>query len=193
MSLNDTITGSSGNDTLEGNGGTDSLNGGDGDDVYQFSSQFGSDVVGNEIINDSGFSGTDVIEIIGSGANIDFSSASVLNIEAVLFTDSVQTVTLGDVQVPSNLEVIGASGSTQTVILKVFQSSFSAADWTFTTWDTSSDVLLFTGNSSANQITGTSQNDIIRGGLGIDTVDGGQGGRRLSIWLERRTHRRHDQ
>jgi Ca2+-binding RTX toxin-like protein len=165
----DSITGSSQNDTITGGGGTDTLNGGDGSDVYRYAN---GDVVGNDSVNDTGLtSDTDVIELIGNATVIDFSSASVLNIEALRFTD-VQTAQFDQAQLPGNLAVTGAAATGQAIIVEMTSGAFSAGGWSFIDWGTN-DKVNIVGRVSGDTITGSNQEDIITGLGGADSINGG--------------------
>jgi trimeric autotransporter adhesin len=53
--------------------------------------------------------------------------------------------------------------------------TFSAAGWTFLSWDSTADVTILAGSSGADTITGSSQGDTIVGLAGADSLSGGGG------------------
>lgn len=121
----DTIDGSGGNDILVGHGGADAIDGGDGSDNYVFAN---GDVVSGEQITDTGNSGdTDTIKLIDTLAHVDFRLGTVSGIEALLFTDSLQTAEFKQTQLPTNLAVTGFDGSNQNINVTMTTTSFSAA------------------------------------------------------------------
>ncbi len=71
-------------------------------------------------------------------------------------------------------DAVHITGDLETNEIKVYLSgSFSAAAWTFTTWD--SDFVQLNGSSNADTIIGSSQSDRITGGGGADVLSGGGG------------------
>lgn len=189
-SLANILTGNNGNDIIDGNAGADTLDGGNGSDLYLFGS---SDVASNEIINDTGSSGTDTIKL---NSSVDFTAANqIAGIENLTFSGT-QTATFnadqfGTGKISDTLAVTGFSSSNQTITINN-ANVFSAAAWTFSTWSSSSDALSINGTSGNDTITGSAFSreavtlnngndtyiatidnriDSIDGGWGTDTAD----------------------
>lgn len=173
LGSSDTIVAGTGADTITGGAAADTLNGGEGSDIYQFSN---GDFVSGESLNDGGStSDTDVIALIGNATVIDFRVGTVLNIEALLFSD-LQTAEFDQIQLPTNLSVTGEANSGQAVIVHMSTGVFTAAGWTFTDWG-ANDVVNIVGRALGDDIiTGSSQDDFITGGGGDDSLNGGEGG-----------------
>ena len=77
-------------------------------------------------------------------------------------------------KVSNSLAIDGNSQSREIDVHLAPGSSFSAAGWTFTDWN-SSNTLNYVGTSSAETMIGSSQLDYFSGGGGPDTMDGGAG------------------
>jgi Ca2+-binding RTX toxin-like protein len=171
----DTINGSSGADTINGRGGADTLDGKVGGDTYVFNA---SEIDAGLTVNDTGGSGIDTIRL-ATGTDFNFTvAAAIAGIEALTFANAPQTATFNSNQLPGNggaaaLLVTGANNSLQTLIVEN-ATNFSATLWTFANW-AATDLVKINGTGGANTITGSTLNDIIAGGGGADTLDGGNG------------------
>ncbi|MCW5736103.1 MAG: hypothetical protein KIS73_18380, partial [Enhydrobacter sp.] len=143
----------------------------------------------------NGAAGTDTIQIGSGGAGVTVSLTAAatngvqgfLNTEGLSFvnTSGTSNVTLGSAQfglgrISDSLAVTGTSQN-QTITVNVANNAtFSAENWTFSTWGTGTDSISFNGGSGAETITGTSQADTLDGGDGNDTLIGGGGNDTLS-------------
>jgi len=86
----DTLYGAAGDDTLIGGKGADRLDGGEGSDTYQIGL---ADVSAGDVIEDSGATGTDVVEIT-EGGTIDLTAMSLSGIEKLAFSGEGNEVNL---------------------------------------------------------------------------------------------------
>lgn len=174
---NDTVHAGTGNDTLNGGAGADTLDGGGGSDTYEFNS---GDLAAGEVISDSGGSGTDTLKIL---ATVNFNGVTISGIEALLFTGNQGLLDLAGAFLPSDFAVTGADGTDQTIFLTAGSNNFTAAGWTFTSWE-ASDQLFIAGGNLAQTLIGSSQSDIISGTGGADTLDGRGGSDQYNFGFE---------
>ena len=130
-SQRDTIDGGDGSDTLRGGLGADTLAGGIGDDSFIYLSGDGS--LGGESVD--GGDGSDTIRMDGGGS-FDFSSASIAQVETVMFanvadaaTASFATGQLGAGKIASFV------ASLQSNTLNVTGGAFDYGALSFTGWD----------------------------------------------------------
>jgi serralysin len=180
----DTINGSTGKDTITSHGGGDTLDGKEGSDIYVVDS---SDIGPSWSLDDTGVGGTDTLRL-GNGSNFTFTASSVSGIEALVFTGNVAATFLADQLAGTALSVRGDDGH-QNVVVVVGATSFSAAAWSFTKWNSTtstltSDFLQITGTSAADtligsnrvdQISGSGDDDVLAGLGGKDFMNGGTG------------------
>ena len=151
----DTIIGTAGDDVIAGGGGNDLLDGADSSDTYRVSgTQAGgwSSFAGFDTYADSGSGGTDTIEAVGIG-NVD--------------------IGLAGFDASSGIEVIDATGVSGIVRL--------LGDWSSDVLDFSGVTLIgskivIDGAGGNDEITGNGAANTIVGGLGQDSMDGGDGG-----------------
>jgi Ca2+-binding RTX toxin-like protein len=183
----DSLTGGLGNDFFDGGDGADTLIGGTGGDAYVYFSA--SDLTGDSI---DGGADIDIVQI-GFAGNADFTNAnsvSIASIDFLVFFGSVNhnvifnAAQFGGAGMPANLAIQGDGGSQEIITINNTSGTFSAAGFTFGSWDAAVDRIVINGGGSADSITGSSVadsitggngNDTIEAGLGDDTVDGGDG------------------
>lgn len=161
----DSITGSTRDDTIDGNGGTDTLDGANGSDTYVIDA---ADLPGPLTVTDSGASGTDTLRL-ANGISFDLVTSTLTGLEALTFTGG-QTVFFGGNPLPANLAVTGVDATLQTLTIDG-ATTFSAALWTFTSWE-QTDAISIIGTAGADTIIGSSQSDRISSNGGADQLDG---------------------
>ena len=148
---NDTLLGSAGADVLVGGAGDDSMDGGAGADVYRASGNGSSGFQGYDTYADSGTSGNDSVQAIGTG-NVDIGIKrwdATTGIESVDGTGAVGTVRLlGD-------------------------NSANTLDFRTTTLIGANIVI--DGGSGNDTLLGSAGADVLVGGAGDDSMDGGAG------------------
>lgn len=157
---NDTITGSAGADVIWGGKGNDALNLGGGSDTYRVTGAVGSGFQGYDTYKDSGTSGIDTIQAIGTG-NVD--------------------IGLTGLAANSGIDAVDASGATGTVRL-LGDSAANTLDFRRVAFTGTNIVVdggagddLIYANSAANTVCGSSGNDRLYGFAGNDTLSGGDG------------------
>jgi hypothetical protein len=167
--------------------GTDTFIGSGADDTFVFTDL--NQVTGADTFDGGG--GTDTLQF-GDTNFIQFDSLAsdgvqgLISIEALTFTRAVFGSTarfrpeqFGTGLVSDNLAVTGVDGAAQTIEVDMNSggvTTFSAAGWTFDTWEAGSDRLrIIDLTSGATTITGSSQNDYIETGHGADELTGGGG------------------
>jgi Ca2+-binding RTX toxin-like protein len=173
----DTINGSSGSDKITSHGGGDALDGKGGSDTYVVDD---TDLVVGWSLTDTGASGTDTLRL-ASGSDFDLRTKSVSGIEAVVFTgvsgDQVAECHADQLPgdgLPARLAVTGVNGSQQVIVISN-ATQFSAALWTFKSWEAAADHVTINGTDGVDTLVGSKKNDFIRAGLGNDTLTGGGG------------------
>ncbi|MEP4196906.1 MAG: hypothetical protein ABJL99_14860 [Aliishimia sp.] len=174
---NDTLIGGDGNDTFEGGTGTDTHEGGAGNDSFRVSGNLGS--FDGEVFD--GGTGADNIAVIGQFGDIDLTGASIVDVEAIIFSTNSGVV-------DSRVELVGSqfggtglgfdgifdanelAGATNTIAIDLDgQSTFDLSDIQFVQWD-ADDLVVINGTSSGETITGTVFSDEINAGNGSDNV-----------------------
>lgn len=143
-----TFNGTNGNDTLNGGNDTiaDELVGGDGSDTYTIYNA-------NDIINESGTTGTDTI-LLNEYYDDNLTTTTIA--EYTLFNENIEVLDGSDVPTSKNL-ILTVNNTTATMIL-----GGAAND-------------LITGGTGDNTITGGTGNDTLFGGDGNDTLFGFKG------------------
>ncbi|TAD97120.1 MAG: calcium-binding protein, partial [Oscillatoriales cyanobacterium] len=184
--FSDSINGGDGNDTITGGLGADLLTGGSGADIFAYTT---TKEGGDKILDFK--SGVDKLQFV-SGAfgnltttNFDAVSGSAPDVtgkELVIFTqgttaavslgtsDFVFTGSLGSAPPPppnNSIVDLNAPNNTYPVAFNNFGSG--AGGYNF------SGPVLFIGNDSVNNVTGTAFADILNGGSGADIISGGSG------------------
>ncbi len=182
---NDFIFGFGGNDTIEGGAGADALYGGDGDDTFIYN---GIGAAFGEIID--GGAGHDILLATTPGSFLfsDFSFAELSSIEELQFGayGSVSfSAQQANSQLPSSFQVTGTLGANTVNIHLIggtfpYPTTLDISNWTFTNWE-DIDRTQIQGSSAAEIIIGSSINDFIRGGGGIDTLVGNAGDDLFSV------------
>ena len=170
-----TLSGLGGTDTLRGGGGADTLIGGNDADTFEYVAA--SDAVAGESV--SGGSGSDTLRFLHSGV-LNLQPVTLASIENLQFqSGAASSVTFTASQFGagvSNAVQITGNGQLNTVSVNTTSTgTFSAANWTFVSWDPSLDRLNFTGTAGNDTITGSVIRDHINGGRGSDTLNGGGG------------------
>jgi Ca2+-binding RTX toxin-like protein len=176
---NDYIVGAYGDDIIIGGEGNDNLNGSQGNDIYEFSGNFGSDII-------SDVTGNDTIKFKDSItlADLEFSRGVISDYVNSGYNNLENTNDL----------FIKVKGTENSIRVSYFFSyndhsaSFSLefADGTVYTGQEILDNYsnLLSGDERNNKVYGTSEDDIINGGdgndwlqgsLGADTINGGNG------------------
>ncbi|MDK3020960.1 M10 family metallopeptidase C-terminal domain-containing protein, partial [Pseudodonghicola flavimaris] len=181
---NDYLSGGNDNDTLHGGAGIDTMYGSAGDDTFLYEN--GEDSVAGEYA--SGGTGSDRILASGSGV-FDLRTLNVYLVEEIEFaatgTNVVNFVYLGSDELGGSdfsssllIDGNGSTGSDNTLRLWVQNgvNNIDASGFIFQDWNSvSTDIVSLHGDANANILTGTSQDDIIYGFDGNDTLRGGTG------------------
>ena len=129
---------------------------------------------------------TIVVGAAGIGTHINI-SASILpdvgfhNYEALKFQNTSGTTELeiGSTQfgaglISNSVAITGVNGSIQSLGLLV-SGNFSAAKWTFSNWESGTDLVTLGGWTGADTIVGSIKSDAIFGDAGADILTGGLG------------------
>jgi Ca2+-binding RTX toxin-like protein len=150
---NDSLYGNANAETIDGQGGNDYLHGGGAGDTYIYAVGSGSD----NIDENSGDSGTDVVKLVG------------LNASDVTFSRSGNDLLVQISSSGETLKVSNQFNGTNGVEQFVFDDSSS--------WDRGqiAQAAWYRGTSGDDTITGSSGNDTIAGGVGNDTLSGQAG------------------
>lgn len=177
----DTVNAGAGNDVINldvsgGNGSADTLNGEAGNDNFKTTAAYAA-VAGLSI---NGGDGTDSITVKG-GATSNFSATGVTisNIEKLAYDTAGGTTgaTFSGSQLNnSTIEVTGAGGTDTLTVALVAGGSTDLSKLTFASWTAGTDVIAINGAGSGETIKGTTQNDTITAGAGIDAIDLSAGG-----------------
>jgi Ca2+-binding RTX toxin-like protein len=169
-SASEQLFGSTKSDVIIGGGGVDTLVGGDGDDVFRYGAP-GDYVLGETLL---GGNGIDTVEI--AGGNYDFSPApSFDSIDALRFIGTATVVMAGNqIGAPSTVAAVAGGTGTDTLIVNAV-ADVDLSDVNVTNWTDGVDTIAINGTTSGESLIGSSKNDIIVGGLGSDTTDGGDG------------------
>ena len=189
---NDTLTGGAGNDTITGGGGGDTLTGGGGSNVFVYTnpSQTTNGMSGRDIITDF-TTGTDHIKISLTGTHVDVST---FEANAGSYNGGQETLAGGGVVGDgfySSLDsalYIYVTGTTTDIgtdggYVIGSANQINAADLQFDITGTSGNDTLV-GGVGGDTIHGVAGNDIIQvttGALGLDTIDGGTGASNLVL------------
>lgn len=120
--------------------------------------------------------------VLNHTTDTNYSAMALSNITGITFNTAGYTearfssAQFGGASIANNWMVTGDNEINVIYVDMTLDAVFSAALWQFTSWPGSiSDTLFFNGINGNETITGTSQIDIIEGGLGRDTLDGGGG------------------
>ena len=190
---NDTVSGNDGNDTIVGGQGTDRLIGGVGNDAFLVLQL--SDISGlAETVNGGSDFDTLDFQFYQASGPIDLSTVTLIDIEALLFTNSDMTMT--SVQLGSFVSVLG-SGFVERLILTdgglvdlsgavmagldEIRGNALVNQITLAGVAQGQFLNLLDGNDSAiggdgsDHIEAGNGNDSLLGGLGNDTLSGGDG------------------
>ncbi|HET7714990.1 MAG TPA: calcium-binding protein [Bauldia sp.] len=167
--IGQTIVGSIQENEITGGGGADDMTGGDLDDVFFFSANTDC-ALGEEINGKAGF---DTLAITSGVDTIDFSAATLSNIEAVRFGQS-ETVVFAAVQLGTHriTDIEGNLASAHTLVVNGSSANLSLLSFTF--WD-GNDTIVINGTAANDALTGSGQDDIINGGEGADSLNGSGG------------------
>jgi Ca2+-binding RTX toxin-like protein len=176
---NDTLNGGNGADTLRGSDQPDRHNGAAGADVFIYASQ---DQIDGDTID--GGADSDAVQTTNGVAALDFSVASFTgssgaSIERLVFVNTAtQQVSFnagqfGATGVAFTLDLTGAAGTD--IIAINGANTFSAANFTFTSWNAATDRVLINGTTGGNDLTGSRERDTISGGAGQDVIRGSEG------------------
>ena len=177
---NDVIKGEGADDLIEGGTGNDTLTGGDGADTFVYSSGDGNDVITDYTAGEDTLqfksgtpkfkvNGNDVVITVGSGKITVKGAAD----RVITYIENGKEKTW-----PDSIDI---DETTNTVILSkdYMRTSFNLAGYAddIQTVDASAVTreLSITGNSAANRIIGSEEDDVIDGGAGKDTLLGGDG------------------
>jgi Ca2+-binding RTX toxin-like protein len=154
--------------TITGGGGADTLNGNSGADVFRYAA---GDLVAGESVDGQG--GTDTLQLFNTG-NIDFSIATLSNLEALAFMTGTSTATFTTSQFGA-VGIDQVTGSSGTDGLVVEGTSVILTNVTFSNWTAGVDKITILGTSGDDQLNGSGQNDTLNGGAGNDVMQGGTG------------------
>lgn len=177
----DIVKGGAGDDSLAGGTGQDTLTGGDGEDIFVYASGDGNDVITDYIAGEDKIhfkSGTPKFKVNGSDVVITVGSGKITVKGAA---DRVITYIDSKGKEKTWPDSIDIDDETNTVILSkdYMRTSFNLAGYAddIQTVDASAVTreLSITGNSAANRIIGSEEDDVIDGGAGKDTLLGGDG------------------
>ena len=180
------LSGGSGDDTLVGAGGNDSLSGGDGADNIDGGS--GYDLLDFSTGDFSSNSGVNVSLLAGNAVRGGVTD-TIANIEAVIGTDSNDTLTGGNVANDAlevfqgrngNDAINGGSGFdrvdyTQTSFAVTVSLTTGFASDGYGTTDTLSNIEGVRGSNFNDTLTGNASNNLLEGWFGNDTLTGGAG------------------
>ncbi|MBF0626632.1 MAG: hypothetical protein HQL91_00275 [Magnetococcales bacterium] len=161
---NDTLIGSAGSDTLNGGMGTDVLQGGAGDDLFVYAETTAINGLAEQI---DGGEGTDTLQLDGSGAVFDFSSAIVTSVESIVLNSDL-SIKLTSSQLGAVETIQGSDDYSN----EVYVGTGGALDLSAVALVAVEGIR---GSSRDDTITGTAGNDTLTGGLGSDTLNGGAG------------------
>ena len=147
----DTVFGSAAADIIVAGNGWDSLDGGDGGDTYRVGGNFSTNFQGYDAYKDTGTSGVDRIEAIGTG-NVDIGvrGFSATGIEVIDGSGATGTVRLLDTDAANLIDLRGVSVVGTNVVIDA--------------------------NFGNDTIHGSAGADTIVGAGGNDWIDGGEGG-----------------
>ena len=180
---NNLLAGGDGNDILDGGAGIDTLLGGDGDDTFRYTSPGANDLTIH------GGDGTDTVLIAGDGT-FDFSNPNFshfTSIEAITFdrtttADATLILSVININSPGELAtaatITGDTGGVDTIIIAGSGPyTLNISGWLFVDWDANDLILIEGFNFSAigDNLTGTTQADVIAGFAGNDTLNGHDG------------------
>lgn len=155
----DTIDGGAGNDSLRGGLGLDTLLGGNDDDTFFFGDA--AEVGVGEIVDGGGGTGDAINIVTSSTVAVDFSDATLLNLEALIFTGVGRAFFL-DTQLGNAAgritSVTGGAGENAVIM---DGSAVDLRNVTFANWAAEDFITIF----------GTGGNDILRGSVKSDRFD----------------------
>lgn len=165
---NDTIDGGGGNDTITSSGGSDKLSGDEGDDRFFIDNPVGGTV--------NGGNGTDTVFTVDPG-NIVFGNVEVLDTYYGFITAKLSQVAsfsqmgavLGAPDTQIAISLRGAGGTLDFTTRIVGENSLSIRDAGLTS------ALNITGSVNDDLLFGSDFNDTLKGGDGADTLVGGNG------------------
>ncbi|MDH2348678.1 VCBS domain-containing protein, partial [Bradyrhizobium sp. SSUT77] len=182
----DTIHGGAGNDTITGGGGADKLFGDAGNDTFLIAN--GNFVAGEAI---DGGADNDTISLAGSGATVDFTTGSVVNVENLVGTSGSDSVTMTGAQLNGfgSINLGGGSDtlnitSTSTGLNALSDSALSgvevisaagASSGVTTNLSNQTEGFTIIGSNFSDTITGGHGDDVIYGGGNSDVLSGGEG------------------
>ena len=136
----------------------------------------------NQIEADDFFNGGDGLDTIVVSTLVNLSTIATdathgfHNYEALDLSTGAATfnaVQFGAGLIANTLAIKGTNGTLQSIQVNN-ASNFSAAGWTFTSWETT-DFIIIGGSLGSDTLTGSSQNDFIAGGPANDIINGGLG------------------
>ncbi|MGE5546270.1 MAG: LamG-like jellyroll fold domain-containing protein [Solirubrobacterales bacterium] len=157
----DEVFGGYSNDTLVGGAGADWIDGRDGNDLLQFAA---GDVVAGESI-DGGW-GIDTVAIT---ADVDFRTATMVQVEAIQTGGHTATVTWNQGQLFQTF--IGVGGQSDQVVIdaagETWGVTIELGGRSFVSWE-ATDTISIIGSSSYDTISGTSSHDVVNAGAGDD-------------------------
>jgi hypothetical protein len=115
-------------------------------------------------------------------ATQDFTSQTLTNIDKIVFATSgfaratFDASQFGAGKISNTVQITGDTNQNAITVNMASAGTFSAAGWTFVSFNVAPDILDFFGSSGADTITGSLLGDQIRGGNGADSIDGGPSG-----------------
>ncbi|MCP9481908.1 M10 family metallopeptidase C-terminal domain-containing protein [Shimia sp. CNT1-13L.2] len=180
---NDNLTGGSGTDHIYGGAGNDTASGGAGNDYFYFTA---ADVGTIEAV----YGGDDTDYMILNGAGVfDFRGLNTTYVETIRFdadgsnVDKTLRLSGKELDGATELKTIMIDGNDNVGsddTIQIDLTNYVIADlsgWTFVDWNNFNpgDRIIINGDASNETIIGSSQNDEINAGGGINTVDGGDG------------------
>jgi Ca2+-binding RTX toxin-like protein len=117
----------------------------------------------------------------------DFSNVTLSGIDTIDFDNLGASATatflssqFDDSHIFRNVHIQGSFAGNNIVVngthaSPYFGATFSAANWTFSSWNSAVDTITINGTAKSDFLTGSSQNDVIIGGTGYDVLHGGGG------------------
>lgn len=159
---NDTLTGGGGNDRLFGDAGNDRLVGGANADTLYGGA--GNDVFVLERQSDYPYNSDVVADFTQGQDKIDVSGLGIVSLDTLMLISSSGQAADGTQNTTISTNYSGYANS---LLFGVNRNLLTATDF------------IFSGNSTAQSLTGTSNNDDLFGGLAADTLMGGTGDDRL--------------
>lgn len=175
-----TVTGSAHDDKFSDSGqGSLNMLGGAGNDVFVYQGNGGAaglDSLAGGIDTD-----TILLDTISAASTMDFSQATITDVERLVFTDNNPVTALfTNLQLQAGLTTVqGGNTSRLTIQMTAAGGSFSAKSLDLVAW-TSDDRVTLQGSALSDTLIGSDFADSISGGLGDDQVKGGAGADTMS-------------